>query len=320
MKTLRTLSRALLATAASVLMTPPSADAGSPYDIRPSDEDLRAYYDYDSTAPLDGASEVVYEDGLQTAHEVSFINTRDQRIYGMLWIPKQTQAPPPVILHTPGYGDDRNELDATTAPLLGGYYLRDIQYAILIIDPPFRGERGVPGHDVFSLDMVDSRDVVSQYVLDCRRGLDYLETREDLFPEFHVTSLSFGGFSGTILTAVDERIHALSVIIGGGDWPVMIRRSYFPTALALRRALNDHTEAYGPYFQFHDSASYAHMISPRPIHVHSGLLDPIVPTGDNLFRSAAKPKKHYWYLTGHYTAIIASPLMLLRTHNLFDRN
>jgi hypothetical protein len=294
---------------------------GSPYAIAPSDRDLVAYYDYDAEAPLEATSEQVYEDLIQVAYEISFLNTRGDRVLGMLWVPK-TVVPrkAPVILHMPGYGDDRNELDETTVPFMGGYYTRWTKYALLTLDPPYRGERGRPGHDVLSLDGVDSRDVINQYVLDYRRAMDYLETREDLKPEFHVTTLSFGGFTGPILAAVDARIRAVSVIIGGGDWCAMNEQSLFPMAIATRRALNDHCEAYEPYFVLHDPAAYAHLVSPAPLHVHAGRFDLIAPTGDALFDAAEQPKALFYYPAGHYSSVLFAPSILRRTHTLFDRN
>ena len=110
-----------------------------------------------------------------------------------------------------GWGLSLSGGDARKALLAAGY-------AVFALDAQAHGDRiaendyhpvnlyedpaGPPRKNYFTL-----RDIITQTIMDYRRGIDYLETREDIdVARLGIVGYSMGGFHAVSLTAVEPRI------------------------------------------------------------------------------------------------------------------
>ncbi|MFC1614743.1 alpha/beta hydrolase family protein [Gemmatimonadota bacterium] len=167
------------------------------------------YYSYDPELPLDP---VFYGEwpwrGPHTLYKLSYRSVREQRVPAYLAIPKEKtveKLPAVILLHGWNLFWGKNE-DWVQAwiPLLTASGM-----AVLAPDHFLYGERKVEG----GFDHGSNRgpyyyrDWMCQSVVDLRRGIDYLRSRDDIDPErIAIMGGSLGGWIGSILAGVDHRI------------------------------------------------------------------------------------------------------------------
>jgi serine/threonine protein kinase len=150
---------------------------------------------------------------------------RDERIVGYLHLPKDVEPPYSVVVYFPGSqalaGGERDNLEdwlefnvfLSFLPAAGRAVLYPTyQGTFQRFDPVF-----VPLHSgaptrAFS-------DYMLELVQDFMRSVDYLETRDDIDTDrLAFYGMSWGGWTGTVIPAVDERVRA-SILLAGGILP-----------------------------------------------------------------------------------------------------
>jgi predicted esterase len=126
------------------------------------------------------------------------------------------------------------------------------------------------------------------------RAIDYLKSRDDLDTE----RVGFVGFSqgtivGTPFCAHDERVRAVALIVGGGNF----LRMYGPGPNTRSR---DRAER---IFETIDPVHHVGFISPRPLLMVNATRDELIPREctEDLFAAAREPKRIVWYESGHRT-------------------
>jgi cephalosporin-C deacetylase-like acetyl esterase len=267
-------------------------------------EDIKAFYDYSPGQPLEATAELVEQTLLHRQYHVTFKSIHGETVPALLTVPiglfPWTKWPCIVYLH--GYGMDK-EMQGWVADLLAiiEFLSLEDRYAIMAIDAQYHGEREEYGRDVFSLNFLQDRNALAGTVIDNRRAIDYLLTRDDIQPQqIHVLGISMGGILGGLLASVDDRVKATSLIVGGGDWATLVSESDLEPAGPMREALNGHYEMIPAWFDPVDPVNTAQLISPRALQMHNGLYDTTVPTGQELFDAALEPKEIYWYPADHF--------------------
>ncbi|MCX7597817.1 MAG: alpha/beta fold hydrolase [Armatimonadetes bacterium] len=271
----------------------PTAVAGPPEVATELPTELKALFVYDTAAPLNAVS-VQTAETLQAVEErIEFDSPGGGRVAGLLIRPKTVQRPP-VILFLHGLGGSKN--DARLAAPLAVQY----GYAVLGLDAALHGDRRMAGQEMFSPDLMRIKLAFIQTVVDYRRALDYLATREDVKADkVGLVGASMGAILGTIVTAVEPRVATALLLVGGGDWKKFVQASQHPAAAALL-----------PVFEMPevarelatlDPVTYAPYISPRPVWLVNGRQDEIVPAlaADALHQACREPKKVVWYDGGH---------------------
>ena len=168
------------------------------------------YYSYDKEMP---SKPVINGEwpwrGPHVLYNLTYRSVREQRVSAYLAIPKEKKdgekLPVVVLMHGWNSFWGKNEdWVLNWIPLL-----TEQGYAVLAPDHFLFGERKVDG----SLDHASDygpyyyRDWMCQTVVDLRRGIDYLLTRDDIDPErIAVFGGSLGGWIGSILLGVEPRI------------------------------------------------------------------------------------------------------------------
>jgi dienelactone hydrolase len=176
---------------------------------------LESFYDYDRDISLD-AKAVQKQDLPDCSREKIVFRVGDSQVTAYLGIPKTGSPPYPCVLalhgitgSKEGWWEDDNFVSGgnmTSALLKAGV-------AVLTPDAPYHGERTFENKFESSWirgqkkQMNRFRNVVVQAVIECRRVIDYLETRPDIDGgRIGVVGYSLGGIETFALTALDSRI------------------------------------------------------------------------------------------------------------------
>ena len=290
----------------------------------PSDAQITDFYSYDNNIPLNAEESLIYEDWLMKQYSLSFDAVDGERVTGMITIPKVIWPPNPqfpVIIYLHGYGGSA-EVDPLLGDLIDFVMLfREHKYAILSLDARYHGERERDDRDIFSINFFQDKNGLSKTIIDYRRAIDYLQIRSNINENrIFVFGISMGGIMGALLSGVDQRVNAASLVVAGGDWTELISNSALPPADPMREALRGHYDIIPKYFDMVDPVITAHLISPRFLQMHNGTLDDIVPTGQELYDAAGEPKEIYWYDADHYTILLYSFDILGRSLDMFDEH
>lgn len=222
-----------------LLSTPPQSfsEKAPPKPLEPMGEEayqvLVQFYNYDETIPLE-ARIVEKKDEESTVREkVVFRGARGFLVPGYLEMPKERKKPLPLVLLLHGWSGKKGSWWEDDNYISGGNVRKALLaegYAIFALDAQAHGDRiaenayalpnnhteeGVPTHrNYFSL-----TEIVTQTVIDYRRGLDYLKGRPELdMTRIGLVGYSMGGVQAFLLTAVEPRVHVSVACVAPSSW------------------------------------------------------------------------------------------------------
>ena len=262
-------------------------------------EEYLSYYEYDKTISLNPEISLLEETLEFKALKVYYDSVNKQRVPSILVLPKIGKPKYPCLVFLHGYGGKKEDgLTLAQVVVKEGY-------AVFSIDAPYHGERKVSGKVFHSPDPNEAKKNFIQCVIDLRRGVDLLETFEEIDSNrIGYVGGSMGGIIGAIFVGVEKRIKAAVIMVGGGNLPLMIKLSKHHSVLPIKKKLKELGISYeelGKILAPVDPINFVHLVSPRPIQFHCGKYDEIVPaeTQRQLCEKAREPKEIYWYDTGH---------------------
>jgi len=301
--------------ASVILSLPVNYMEGAQSDVVNS-QDLLTYYEYDKTLPLNVEEEPVRDEPHYKVLRVYFDSVNDERVPGLLSLPKvQGEVPCVIFLH--GYGGRKEDI------LEAAELIAKEGYAIVSIDAEYHGERREEGKELYSPNITDSIRGIVQTVIDLRRAIDYVELRPEIDKgRIGYAGGSMGGILGAIFIGVEPRVKAAALIVAGGNMSLMVRESQHNTMPAIREFLQREGLSYEELQSLLDPIDPINFIgtfSPRPVVFHLGKFDTIVPAeaGRQLYEKAGEPKEVYWYDAGHDVPL---DLVLARVLDFMDRN
>lgn len=250
---------------------------------------LRAIYDYDATAPLDVQLGETRSMGAYAVESLSFCGSGGERVPAVLIRPTAAERPPCVLfLH--GLGGSKRDAEFAAAALAPQ------GIAVLAIDAALHGDRA-QGALELTPDFAAVGGPLVRTVIDNRRAIDYIATRDDVnAARVVLVGVSMGAILGSVVAGVDERVDAAALLVGGGDWDQLLATSEHPLVQRLRAA------GAGPGMMAHvDPINFAGHISPRPVLLVNGTQDMIVPraAAEALQAAVAEPREIIWYEGGH---------------------
>lgn len=247
------------------------------------------YYEYDREMNLQDSVKFINETETYKLYDVTYRSVNYKKVTGLLSVPKNTSKPTPVIILMHGLGDNK------TADYIeyGNEYFTKKGYAVFRIDFNKHGDRV---EDEYELSFTGearywSREVITQTVFDLRRGIDFMETREELDTErIGFLGISLGGITGTVFCGVEKRVKVPVIVLAGGQLNLMYGKK------ALGSDAKDYTSIIEP-------KNFVKQISPRPLLMLNAENDDIVPPlmSKLLFKEAKKPKEIIWYPAKHHT-------------------
>jgi dienelactone hydrolase len=256
-------------------------------------EARRALFQYDKAQPLNATTTIEAEGARIVQERIEFDSPKGGRVAGLLVRPRG-QNKPRVILFLHGLGGSKRDAQMV------GAMLASKGYATLGLDAAGHGDRKQPEERFFDPQTGAGQSAVIQTVIDYRRAIDYLETREDVDAGgVAVLGASMGAMVGALVAAVDERVAAALLVVGGGGWAKLAASSQHPVAAHIRQRLED--PEFAKSLEQVDPANYVGHISPRPVWMVNGRDDKIVPpaSAEALHQAAKEPKRVVWYEGGH---------------------
>ncbi|GMV99539.1 MAG: hypothetical protein AMXMBFR84_06780 [Candidatus Hydrogenedentota bacterium] len=182
---------------------------------------LKATYDYDPEIPLDARLVEVKETESTTLRKIVFRGVRGFLVPARLEIPKGTPTPVPCVVLTHGWSGSKENWWEDDNYISGGNMrkaLLEKGFAVFAIDAQGHGERMAEnGYGMVNAydgpeapkrkNLFTLREIITQTALDVRRGLDYLDSRDDIdMDRIGISGYSMGGFHAVVITAMDPRI------------------------------------------------------------------------------------------------------------------
>ena len=227
----------------------------------------------DHKAPLKAAAKIVERAEGFTKYRVEFNGIEGDRVPGHLYLPKEIHGPVPAVLVQHGIGDKKHAKYIVECCRM----LTARGIIALAIDAPERGERKGPdknGPTMWNLPAV--RRWFQQHCGDYSRALDYLTTRPDVDTRrLGYVGFSWGAVTGITYAAHDDRVQAITSVVGGGLLN-LLGKKLDPTHNVAR-------------------------ITPRPLLFLNATKDQIVlrPFATALHKAAGKGAVVKWYETDH---------------------
>ena len=182
---------------------------------------LCAFYDYDDALPLEARVVAHEEEEGVLQEKVVFRGVRGAMVPGLLELPASGAGPYPCVLLMHGWSGSKDSWWKDGGYLNGGDTRKALLaagYAVFALDAQAHGDR-IAENDYHPVNLYDDpadpprknyftlRDIITQTIMDYRRGIDYLETREDIDAgRLGIVGYSMGGFHAVSLTAVEPRI------------------------------------------------------------------------------------------------------------------
>lgn len=268
-------------------------------------------YDYDATAPLNAKIIESSDMGGTTVEKFEFDSVNGQRVPGYLVLPPNA-GKRPLILVLHGLGGSKDDL-LRAAPMLAMF---GVEHAFLALDAEYHGDRQKIGTELIGADLNVARQGFIQTVLDYRRAIDYVSERDDIDLErIGVGGMSMGAMMGTILTAVEPRIKAAALVVGGADWPTMALESKAPAMVKLRE---EHPEIdwanSGEILDPIDPLHFAGHFRDIPVLLINARADEVIPLvcAEALQNGVlVEQTTREWYDTGHLIPAESAALRLL---------
>jgi dienelactone hydrolase len=245
--------------------------------------DLLRLYDYDGAAPLDVTEIKAEQKDGATVHDITYAGS-EGRIDAYLTIP-DGDGPFPAVLFMPGAPGARFTFYTESLELAK----RGI--ASLLPDPPYARP---PIEDVVNFTPADKGGIV-QEVVEMRRGVDLLVSRDDIDPgRLGYVGFSWGGSLGAIFSAVERRVGSFVLM------SLVPRLSADMRRLGEERGASD-LAAYEEAMKPIDAVNYLPHVAPNAVFLQFGAQDtrPSPEESRAAADSASKPKQVKSYEAEH---------------------
>jgi alpha-beta hydrolase superfamily lysophospholipase len=195
-------------------------------------EAVRSVYEYNRKAPLLAESLARRDFPAYTREKIVFNGVQQSRVPGLLLIPKAGRRPYPVVILLHGITASKEMWFEPEGWAYGTRLIDPLTasgIAVLALDARYHGERGAEGGYRVPNDINEIRDFVVETVIEHRRALDYLATRDDIdTTRIGLLGLSMGGMETFALTAVDSRVR----VAVAGVTPIGATRTFVTIPVA----------------------------------------------------------------------------------------
>jgi cephalosporin-C deacetylase-like acetyl esterase len=260
-------------------------------------EDYAAGYQYDAKRPLEAVVGEGRETTYSTVYEVRYTSANKEKVPALLWLPKGKAGPHPVVIYQHGYMGSKSVAGPRMESLLVPQ-----GFAIFAIDAVYHGDRKKEGKDMLGVDLAADRAAFKQTVIDLRRAIDYLQSREDIAKDrIGYIGESMGGILGGLLMGVEPRVKTAALIVAGGDWGELFTKSAHPAARRLRETQGLKAEDIRKLCADIDPVNLIGNCKGRPVLLVNGEDDTVIPksSAERLQQAAQEPKEVRWMKAGH---------------------
>ncbi len=252
------------------------------------------FYDgYDASLPLAPVVRGTETRDNYTRVDFTYQSLPDSPVPTLLALPLAAEKPYPCIIFLHGIGQSKGFLD----DIASQYTTKG--FAIASFDQYTRGERRLASKDPVS-SLLGLRRRLALNVIDTRRLVDYLQTRDDIAANrIYLIGASFGAITGCTAVAFEPRIPAAVMTYGGGDFDLLLTSD-----AALEQLGNFHgvVKSIVEYITAPaDPVKYVARIAPRPMLFQNGKHDQLIPfaAAEALVNAAGEPKTFTVYDSDH---------------------
>jgi cephalosporin-C deacetylase-like acetyl esterase len=256
--------------------------AKSPAPTLPAE--LLRLYDYDASARFDEEEVKSEEKDGATVHDISYAGPNG-RITAFYIVPAG-DGPFPAVLFMPGAPGARFTFFSEAVQLAQ----RGI--ASLLPDPPYARP---PIEDVVKFTPSD-KDGIVQEVIEMRRGIDFLVSKDEIDPSrLGYVGFSWGASLGGILSAVERRVHSFVL------QSLVPRLSTDMRKLAEEQDVGGDLTAYEKAMEPIDAVNYLPHSAPSAVFLQAGERDtrPSPEDTQGAYAATSDPKKLQMYDTEH---------------------
>lgn len=212
----------------------------------------------------------------------------------LLTLPLEREGRVPVIVFLHGIGQSKSFLERICTPF------NEAGFAMACFDQSMQGARRVQGGAFRQVAAFRQRPWKT--VNDTRRLIDYLQTHPEIEPErVYLVGASYGAITGTTATALDKRIRAACLVVGGANLRVMLDAPMIRDNVRNRAmhwlAKNLVAFIMNPADPMH----YAAGTAGTPVLMQNGAEDILVSpaAGEELYKALGEPKELRWYPCDH---------------------
>ena len=248
---------------------------------------------YDPDQPLESAITDLQEREDYMRASLYFNGLDGLRVPTLMATPKDDSGPWPCVMFLHGIGQNKKFLDEIAAPFVRA------GFAFCSFDQLMQGERKIKSGKLWDEAKAFIRRP-KHTVIDTRRLIDYLETRNDIAHDrIYLAGASYGAITGSTAAAMDKRIPAVVLTYGGGNIPKML------TARMVAQEIGNWlipAQIIGSVLLgASDPVRYAGDIAPRPVYLQNGTDDGLIATdaAKALQNAVKEPKKIQWYEGDH---------------------
>jgi dienelactone hydrolase len=252
---------------------------------------------YDKAATLSMRDSLIESGEHHKVFDVSFSSPRGGRVTAYLVTPARKGRFPGIVFGHWGLGDKTEFLPEAKLYAEAGCVSLMIDYP-WVRPAPWRVNQG-SGMDEPEKDLA----VFAQAVVDLRRGLDVLASRDDVDREkIAYVGHSYGAQWGVILSAVEKRIKAVVLMAGVPSDSAIFLEGNDPTYVAWRERTPKETMA--RYFAVTNTVAairYVAHAKPTPLFFQFARKERVfrIPAMERYYAVASEPKRLKWYDTGH---------------------
>jgi dienelactone hydrolase len=267
----------------------------SAYAQNPSLDELRRFFDYDNTKPLD-VKEVgtINRNGIRI-HDITYASPKSGRVTAYLVVPATQGRFGGIVFAHWGYGTRTEFLPEAII------YAKAGVVSLLVDDldvRPAPWRRRAPGTEPEAV-----RENYIQSVVDLRRGIDLLRSRPDVDPNrIAFVGHSSGAHWGGILSAVDKRLKTAVLMAGVPGEAAILLESDDPDYVGFRESTpKDQLDRYFKVLTPFDADNYVRYAAPTPLLFQFARFEQYFNESamKKYAQAASEPKRVLWYDTGH---------------------
>jgi cephalosporin-C deacetylase-like acetyl esterase len=258
----------------------------------------RRHFDDDSSVPIQPKEISVEQRGSVTVHDITYSGADGTQVPAYLVVPEGKGKFASILWghwlmpHSPS-ANRKEFLDEAVAIAPSGV-------VSLLIDAPqvragFVSENKSLGPQ--------PADLIAEQVIDLRRGVDLLATRDDVDPKrIAYVGHSWDARTGAILDAVDKRLAAFVFMGGPISTHDNILTSDAPNLVAMRKAIPPDTlRTFLDTYAWADAGSYEMQLGPAPALFQYAIHDDFSPVhyAKQYFQASSGPKEQHFYDSDH---------------------
>lgn len=192
-----------------------------------------SYFSYSVTS-FDPKEGEIRDRGSFTVRRVEFPSIRSEKaVVVFYYLPKNLTEKVPAIVILPITRGDRFTRNFAAYLARQGFASLRFQSAEEIVQF-IRSDRGLTEF------LTGFEEIMRGYVIDVRRGIDWLVSQEEINGEkIGVMGISLGAIVGSVVASVDPRVKASVFLLGGGNLPgILLTTEEFPILRARNRLLD----------------------------------------------------------------------------------